>query len=75
MEKNFKGKIPEMQLNKDDTTLLAYVNRELKTYIDVLEKAKLRDGIRYILNISRHGNQYMQFQQPWVLVKGNEEER
>jgi methionyl-tRNA synthetase len=27
------------------------------------------------LNISKLGNQYVQANKPWVLVKGNEEER
>jgi methionyl-tRNA synthetase len=56
-------------------TLLALITRELKAYMVALENAKLRDGIRHILNISRHGNQYMQLLQPWALLKGSEEER
>lgn len=35
----------------------------------------MRDGIRHILSISRHGNQYMQAQQPWVLLKGTDEDK
>ena len=36
---------------------------------------RLRDSIRNILSISRLGNQYMQANQPWVLVKGSEQDR
>jgi len=54
---------------------LALVTRDLKEYISMLDKAKLRDGLRLILSISRHGNQYMQFQKPWVLIKGSNEEK
>ncbi|KAG5896434.1 hypothetical protein JTB14_022513 [Gonioctena quinquepunctata] len=72
---NFNKTIPEMKPNDEDYTLLALCTRELKGYIAALEKAKLRDGIRHILNISRHGNQYMQSNQPWVLLKGTEEEK
>ncbi|KAK9871150.1 hypothetical protein WA026_011432 [Henosepilachna vigintioctopunctata] len=72
---NFKKIIPKMVLNKDDYTLLALCNKELKEYMAALEKAKLRDGIRHILAISKHGNQYMQFNQPWVLLKGTDEEK
>ena len=36
---------------------------------------RLRDGIKNILNISRVGNQYLQARQPWVLLKGTEEEK
>lgn len=74
-EKNFNSVIPEMTLTKDDYILLALVNREIKGYIHSLEKAKLRDGIRHILSVSRHGNQFMQSTQPWVLLKGSSEDK
>ncbi|TMW41669.1 hypothetical protein DOY81_013250 [Sarcophaga bullata] len=57
------------------TSYLALINRELRGYINSLEKARLRDGIRHLLSISRHGNVYMQSQQPWVLLKGNDEQK
>lgn len=75
VEKFFNSTIPEMHLEEDDITLLALVNRELTSYIKMLESAKLRDGLRFILCISRHGNQYIQSQQPWVKVKGSPEEK
>lgn len=61
-----------MTLTKDELILLALINREVRGYINSLEKAKLRDGIRHLLSISRHGNGYMQSQQPWVLLKGTD---
>lgn len=60
---------------EEDYTLLALCTRELKGYVAALEKSKLRDGIRHILSISRHGNQYMQANQPWVLLKGSDADR
>lgn len=60
---------------EEDFTFLAHCTREFKGYISSLEKAKLRDGIRYILAISRLGNQYIQSTQPWVLVKGTDEQK
>lgn len=75
LEKFFDSIIPEIQLGKDELTLLALVTRDLKEYTSMLDKAKLRDGLRLILSISRHGNQYMQFQKPWTLVKGTSEEK
>lgn len=74
-EKNFGGKVPNMELTKEDFTLLALITREVQGYVQVLDKAKLRDGVRYILNISRHGNVYMQSTQPWVLLKQSDEEK
>lgn len=72
VKNNFNKTIPEMQLTQEDYTLLALCTKELKGYIAALEKCRLRDGIRHILSISRHGNQYMQLNQPWVKIKEGE---
>ncbi|XP_034651564.1 methionine--tRNA ligase, cytoplasmic [Drosophila subobscura] len=74
-EKNFNSTVPEVVATEEELILLALVNRELRGYINSLEKAKLRDGIRHLLAISRHGNGYMQTQQPWVLLKGSDEQK
>ncbi|XP_001360316.2 methionine--tRNA ligase, cytoplasmic [Drosophila pseudoobscura] len=74
-EKNFNSIVPEVVATEEELILLALVNRELRGYINSLEKAKLRDGIRHLLAISRHGNGYMQTQQPWVLLKGSDEQK
>lgn len=64
-----------MNLTSEDYSLLALITQELRSYNVAVERGKLRDGIKYMLNISRHGNQYMQNQHPWVLVKGTPEEK
>ncbi|KAH8340219.1 hypothetical protein KR067_013693 [Drosophila pandora] len=74
-EKNFNSTVPEVAVTQDELILLALINRELKGYINSMEKAKLRDGIRHLLAVSRHGNGYMQTQQPWVLLKGSDEQK
>lgn len=74
-EKNFNCTISTIILSEIECNLLALINREIKGYIACMEKAKLRDGIRHTMSISRHGNQYLQFQQPWVLLKGSDEEK
>ncbi|XP_065221713.1 methionine--tRNA ligase, cytoplasmic isoform X2 [Planococcus citri] len=74
-EKFFNSVIPPMNMVKEDYVLLASVTREIRGYHSVLENGKLRDGIKYMLNISRHGNIYMQTLKPWVLIKGNDEEK
>lgn len=75
VKNSFKKVLPKIELNDDDINLLALCNREFKGYLAALEKAKLKDGIRHILAISKHGNQYMQSNQPWVLLKGTEDEK
>lgn len=74
-EKYFDSTIPEMTLNLEDYTLLVRITQELKGYIECLNRARLRDGIKQIMNISRYGNGYMQASTPWVLIKGSEEEK
>ncbi|KAL3316981.1 hypothetical protein Ciccas_004368 [Cichlidogyrus casuarinus] len=66
----FDGTIPECAaINEEDTTFLARINRQLNSYISLLERCKLRDALKAILLISGLGNQYIQANQPWVLVK------
>ena len=74
-EKNLGGIVPAMNIAQEDAKILAKINQELKEYEENLEKVKLRDAIRNILNISRVGNQYMQAKKPWTLVKGTDEEK
>jgi len=75
LDKYFDCTIPEMQIEKDELQLLALITRDVKEYTSMLDKAKLRDGLRLILSISRHGNQYIQFQKPWLLIKGSNKEK
>lgn len=74
-EKNFNSTISTIELIEAEENTLALINREIKGYISSMEKAKFRDGIRHTMSISRHGNQYLQAQQPWVLLKGSDDEK
>ncbi|KAF7494776.1 Methionine--tRNA ligase [Sarcoptes scabiei] len=69
LSNSFDSTVGHIQLNDDDFKLLAKINRELQYYIDLMENLKLRDGIKAILNISRLGNQYLQSEKPWKLIK------
>lgn len=66
---NFEHKIPDVELLEADKEVIKSVQDELTTYIKHLESGKLREGLRTILNISRIGNQLIQSEKPWVLVK------
>ncbi|XP_055687754.1 methionine--tRNA ligase, cytoplasmic [Lutzomyia longipalpis] len=74
-EKNFGGVVPQIVLQHEDHVLLAQANREYREYVACMEKAKMRDAIKHILNVSRHGNQFMQSTQPWVLIKGTDDQK
>ncbi|XP_012632540.2 methionine--tRNA ligase, cytoplasmic isoform X1 [Microcebus murinus] len=75
VSKFFGGYVPEMVLTPDDQRLLAHVTLELRHYHQLLEKVRIRDALRSILTISRHGNQYIQVNEPWKRIKGNEADR
>ncbi|XP_013859609.1 methionine--tRNA ligase, cytoplasmic isoform X2 [Austrofundulus limnaeus] len=71
----FEGCVPVMDLQREDKKLLALVGWELQQYIQLLDKVRIRDALKHILNISRHGNQYIQVNEPWKKIKGGELER
>uniref|UniRef100_A0A3Q3WC68 Methionine--tRNA ligase, cytoplasmic n=1 Tax=Mola mola TaxID=94237 RepID=A0A3Q3WC68_MOLML len=73
--KFFEGCVPAMELQQEDKKLLALVGWELQQYIQLMDKVKIRDSLKHILNISRHGNQYIQVNEPWKKVKGGDAER
>ncbi|MEQ2224126.1 Methionine--tRNA ligase, cytoplasmic [Ilyodon furcidens] len=73
--KFFGGCVPAMELQQEDKKLLAVVGWELQQYIQVMDKVKIRDALKHVLNISRHGNQYIQVNEPWKKIKGGESER
>ncbi|XP_055016361.1 methionine--tRNA ligase, cytoplasmic isoform X2 [Boleophthalmus pectinirostris] len=73
--KFFEGCVPVMDLQPEDKRVLALVGWELQQYIQLMDKVKLRDALKHILNISRHGNQYIQVNEPWKKIKGGDSER
>ncbi|KAJ7317670.1 hypothetical protein JRQ81_003832 [Phrynocephalus forsythii] len=73
--KFFGGHVPAMELSQDDKRLLAQVTLELRQYNRLLEKVRIRDALRIILNIARHGNQYLQVNEPWKHIKGSDADK
>uniref|UniRef100_A0A8D0CII5 Methionine--tRNA ligase, cytoplasmic n=1 Tax=Scleropages formosus TaxID=113540 RepID=A0A8D0CII5_SCLFO len=73
--KFFEGRVPQMELQQEDKRLLAQVGFELRQYIQLLDRVRIRDALKCILNISRHGNQYIQVNEPWKKIKGGDEDR
>ena len=41
----------------------------------IIATSRIRDGLRHILSVSRLGNIHIQENKPWVLVKGNADEK
>lgn len=72
---NLGGIQPEMQFGTTENELFTAIDADLKEYTTAMEEVRMRDALQRILAISRRGNQYMQAGQPWVLVKGNADEK
>jgi methionyl-tRNA synthetase len=76
--KNFDGKVPQFvpaSLTDAEVELERAVNEELVKYNRQLARSRIREAVRISFEISRLGNGYMQAQQPWVLLKGGDDEK
>uniref|UniRef100_A0A8C3UUA9 Methionine--tRNA ligase, cytoplasmic n=1 Tax=Catharus ustulatus TaxID=91951 RepID=A0A8C3UUA9_CATUS len=73
--KFFGGTVPDMALTAEDQRLLARVTLEIRQYHQLMEKVRIRDALRCVLGISRHGNQYIQVNEPWKRIKGDQRDR
>ncbi|KAF2347170.1 Methionyl-tRNA synthetase, partial [Trinorchestia longiramus] len=65
----YNGEVPEAKPSEADFRVIAAVNHELGNYVNALSNVRLRDGLRYILCITRIGNQYIQDNEPYKLIK------
>lgn len=73
--KNFDGQLNVYEPTKEDLKYLSDVGQNLIAYEERLERVHLRDGIKLILAISRLGNQLIQANQPWKLIKISDEDK
>lgn len=75
VDKNFEGTLNNYEPNEDDKKYTQEILQNLNAYVERLERVMLRDGLKPILAISRLGNQLIQANKPWLLVKGTDEEK
>ena len=73
VDKNFEGKLNHYDPNEEDKKYLDEVNENLLAYEERLERVMLREGLKPILAISRLGNQLIQANKPWLLIKSSDE--
>ena len=73
--KTYDKVIPESQPTDVEFRLMMLVNQEVDHFIDEMMQVKIRDNLKRLLHVSRLGNQYLQENQPWKLIKGNNEEK
>lgn len=67
--KFFKASVPSSNPSESDYRVMAAVNQELQNYITALANNHQRDGLRSILAITKIGNQYIQENEPYKLIK------
>lgn len=75
VDKNFAGQLTSYEPNAEDENYLKEVGQNLIAYEERLERVHLRDGLKPILAVSKLGNQLIQANKPWMLVKGSEEDK
>lgn len=75
VDKNFAGQLNHYEPSDEDLKYLDEVGQNMIAYEERLERVMLRDGLKFILSISRLGNQLMQVNKPWALVKGSDEDK
>lgn len=69
IDKNFARQLNHYEPTADDLKYLSDVGSYMIAYEERLERVHLRDGLKPILAISRLGNQLIQANKPWLLVK------
>jgi len=56
----YAGVVPEYMLSSDDEDLVKDVNALLTDYIDAMSLAKIRQGLKCMMDLSQRGNFYLQ---------------
>lgn len=68
--KFFEGKVPEAPATSEDAAMVSEKLSALKASIEQnIENYQFRAALQDLLKISAFGNQYMQFHEPWKLIK------
>lgn len=73
IQRYFRGKVPEAELEEEDKKILKEAKRIKKEYHELIWNIHLRDGLRKLLELSDLGNKYFQEQEPWKNIKENQE--
>ena len=81
IHKNFDGKVPTIVegvtvASSDNATVkvapsveIEKLLKELETLGDFIEKFDFRNALQTLMDISTHGNQFLQFNEPWKTIK------
>ena len=73
--KNFEGKIPFFDQNKDSTKII--IDKCKKGILEVgesISNRKFREALNNLMNLARFGNQFLDKNEPWKKIKDNKDE-
>lgn len=66
----FDGCVPTCEaIKSEDELFFEQVERLLEQYVTSFEAVHLRDALQTTLNVARAGNQFLQANAPWALLK------
>ena len=70
LNKFFNGEVPApKELDDKDKKVLDAIKEKANKVGLSIEKCKLQEAIREVVDLSRIGNQYLNMKEPWILVK------
>jgi len=72
---SFGSRIEEITLNADDKHFIALVNGHLSSYYKHFDQRMMSRAFESVFSISKIGNQYLQYNAPWVLTKGSDADK
>jgi methionyl-tRNA synthetase len=74
MARYFDGVVPEPgAFTTEDKTVLDFIAQQSGKIGDALEKYKFREALSAYMGIARTGNKYLADQEPWKVIKTDEE--
>ena len=69
----YNGVVPEAELDDESRAMLERAKEVAKRIEDNLEKIKLRDALRELLEMARLGNRFFNSREPWKDISENKE--
>lgn len=75
INRELKGNLLYMKYRIILKNKILYFAKRYLGYVESMEASRQRDGLKHLLHISRLGNQFVQSQQPWVLLKGTDDSK
>ncbi len=70
----FNSEIPNPEkLTTEDEMILQMIREKVETLTDELESFKLQSATNTLISLSRIGNQYLNENEPWKIIKTNKE--